>query len=327
MNVTKIPMNEDTKKKITFVRDKLKANGVDIYAMKDHEKGHEMFNELFKEYRSGEHSLSKPNMYALYIAMGADLSIVEVWQDVQDQFEAVRAYNDPHGPAEKVCICGQHELVWTHYMLNEKGKFLVGSNCIYKHAIKEQSEQILEYDRVARNLRAKKKRDIIKAEERKKEREEMMEREAERERENQIYLARRIVQEEQERLWKAEQKRKYDEMMAPIWKKEEEERKERFRIEAELQRQRDDEELLRIKEKHDRHRRQLEAKRQRMEREEMDAEAKRQRKVDKYNNRTPLQIWQDLRHQYYLDNIDPSAGYVPEWKLYDEFENKFPAPK
>jgi hypothetical protein len=149
-------MNEDTKKKITFVRDKLKENGVNIYATTEHEKGHKMFNELFKEYRNGKHGLSKPNMYALYLAMGADLSIVEVWQDVQDQFEAIQTYNDPLAEADKICICSQHDLVWTHHMVNKNGAFLVGSDCIYKYAIEEQAEVIKECDRVNRNLRAKK---------------------------------------------------------------------------------------------------------------------------------------------------------------------------
>ena len=334
MNVTKIPMNEDTKKKITFVRDKLVENGVDIYAMENHDYVHRMFNELFKEYRNGKHGLSKPNMYALYLSLGSDLSIVEIWQDVQDQFRARYKVNCPEAPAYQSCICGQKDLASTYYM----GRFSVGADCIGKYCIKEDAEEIDEYDRefkrVRRNAQAKRKREIKKAE-MKKMRDDYKKKKEEQQRE---YMELRRQKEEEDRLWKEKEKKKYDEMMAPILKKQEEERQERLRIEAEvraeLQKQREEEqrkidEDRRLREEEDRQRqkRRTQAKHEREEREVMAAEEKRQRKIDKYNNRTPIQIWQDLRHQYYIDNIDPSAGYVPEWKLYDEFENKFPPPK
>lgn len=330
MNVTKIPMNDDTKKKITFVRDKLKENDVDIYAMENHDYVHRMFNELFKEYRNGVHGLSKPNMYALYLSLGSDLSIVEIWQDVQDQFRARYKVNCPESPAYQSCICGQKDLASTYYM----GRFSVGADCIEKYAITEDAEEINEYDRefkrLRRNSQAKRKREIKKAE-LKKMRDDYKKKKEEQRRE---YMELRRQTEEKDRLWREEQRKQYEERMAVFWKKQEEDRIEMKRKEWEQKRLREEEqrkidEDRRLREEEDRQRqkRRRQAKHEREEREAMAAEEKRQRKIDKYNNRTPIQIWQDLRHQYYLDNINPSAGYVPERKLYDEFEDKFPAPK
>ena len=330
MNVTKIPMNDDTKKKITFVRDKLVENGVDMYAMENHDYVHRMFNELFKEYRNGVHGLSKPNMYALYLSLGSDLSIVEIWQDVQDQFRARYKVNCPESPAYQSCICGQKDLASTYYM----GRFSVGADCIEKYAITEDAEEINEYDRefkrLRRNSQAKRKREIKKAE-LKKMRDDYKKKKEEQRRE---YMELRRQTEEKDRLWREEQRKQYEERMAVFWKKQEEDRIEMKRKEWEQKRLREEEqrkidEDRRLREEEDRQRqkRRRQAKHEREEREAMAAEEKRQRKIDKYNNRTPIQIWQDLRHQYYLDNINPSAGYVPERKLYDEFEDKFPAPK
>ena len=330
MNVTKIPMNDDTKKKITFVRDKLVENGVDMYAMENHDYVHRMFNELFKEYRMKEHGLSKPNMYALYLSLGSDLSIVEIWQDVQNQFKPRYKVNCPEAPAYQSCICGQKDLASTYYM----GPFSVGADCIHKYCIKEDAEEIDEYDRefkrLRRNIQAKRKREIKKAE-LKKMRDDYKKKKEEQRRE---YMEMRRQKEEQDRLWQEEQSKQYQEQMEVFWKKQEEERIERKRKEWEEKRLREEEQrkidedrLLREEEDRQRQKRRRQAKHEREEREAMAAEEKRQRKIDKYNNRTPIQIWQDLRHQYYLDNIDPSAGYVPERKLYDEFEDKFPAPK
>ena len=330
MNVTKIPMNEDTKKKITFVRDKLVENEVDIYAMENHDYVHRMFNELFNEYRNGKHGLSKPNMYALYLSLGSDLSIVEIWQDVQDQFRARYKVNCPEAPAYQSCICGQKDLASTYYM----GRFSVGADCIEKYCIKEDSEEIGEYDRefkrLRRNAQAKRKREIKKAE-LKKMRDDYKKKKEEQRRE---YMELRRQKEEEDRLWQEEQSKQYQEQMEVFWKKQEEDRIERKRKEWEEkklrekeQRKIDEDRRLREEEDRQRQKRRTQAKHEREEMEAMAAEEKRQRKIDKYNNRTPIQIWQDLRHQYYLDNIDPSAGYVPERKLYDEYEDKFPPPK
>lgn len=332
-------MNEETKNKITFVRDKLVENGVDIYAMENHDYVHRMLNELFKDYRMKGHGLSKPNMYALYLSLGSDISKVNVWQDVQDQFRARYKLNCPESPAYQSCICGQKDLASTYYM----GRFSVGADCIGKYCIAEDAEEIGEYDRefkrLRRNAQAKIKREIKKAE-LKKMRDDYKKKKEEQQRE---YMELRRQKEEQDLIWREEQSKKYQEHMNIVRKKQEErdrkeaeERIERERKEAEEQRLRDEERRLRDEERRlleeeniNRQKRRRQAKHEREEREAMEAEEKRQKKIQKLNNQSPLEKWRQKRYEYYEEHRDKTAGYSTkeEFWLFIEFEDENPCPK
>lgn len=334
-----IKLDDETKAKATRIVNKsIEKFGLGYGRDKYHGEVWKMIEEEFPEL---SHSVVSchPDMFTVYLLTGSDFQHYTSWKQVYDEYNVEcgdRFFKVQVIGSKTTCICGQNTLEHSFIIQSKKTgvQLELGSSCIDKHFIdhldkpnkKIQKKRLNEQKEKSKHFKKYRDEPAYKEAEDRKTAEEERKKAEEQERKEQ---RRKMMEASNARHEKQRyfEKRSFDEMMESNKKKQEEERQER----QERQKQRDEEELrrvkLRFKEEQDRKNRQLEAKRQRMEREEMDAEAKRQRKIDKYNNRTPIQIWQDLRHQYYLDNIDPLAGYVPERKLYDEFEDKFPAPK
>jgi hypothetical protein len=147
MNETTIKWNDYNRDKITKLGSSLK---VDISNPDNHEIVQAAIRKIFPC------AAHKPNMYAVYAAMASDLTKINRWEDVMEQFIVCDVLGYEGENKKGKCICS-HNVGYTLIIKNliTGLELHVGSECIRKRCITQS--HIDQYNYAKKQLNKKKR--------------------------------------------------------------------------------------------------------------------------------------------------------------------------
>jgi hypothetical protein len=136
INLTTIPWNDETRDKLIKLGSSFKFDIGDPANIK---RVHVEIIAMFPQ------AQRKPDMYAIYVALASDLTKIQKWEEILEQFTmcGVSAIRGDEGDNERLtCICTQNDLGYTVSMKNLiTGVVLnVGSSCMFKTCITEDQK-------------------------------------------------------------------------------------------------------------------------------------------------------------------------------------------